>query len=101
MLETQARMVCLHVQTLPGRTVRLARRRLLRPASDGGGAAGTAAALSALDLLGPGRGGDDDGGGADRAASLLDLYYASKAELLNGLLARLTLPSAGRGHDAA
>ena len=114
LLETQTRMVYLHVQTLPGRTVKLARRALLRSAAgspSGGGARGAASALSALDLLDVDRGGRSSssiggGGGAtgdkdgeddpvvngDRATKLVDLYYDSKAALLNRLLNKLALP---------
>lgn len=82
LLRIQMKMTYLHVQTLPARTVRLARRVLLR-AAGGGGAYSAAAALSALDLL------DVDRDDASRAARLVDLYYDSKARLLNRLLDKL------------
>jgi len=110
MLETQMKMVYLHMQTLPARTVKMARRALLRSAATrGAGAHATAAALSALDLL------DIDRQKANslpssstpkvvaptdpssRAAKLIDLYYDSKARLLNKLLERLALPNMAAG----
>lgn len=106
LLETQMKMVYLHVQTLPSRTVKLATKILHRSAAKKGGAHITAAALSALDLLDVDRtkfGTGDDGSSnnnnqtnssnTNRANKLIDLYYESKAKLLNKLLNRLTLPS--------
>lgn len=112
-LETQMKMVYLHVQTLPSRTVKLARRALLQSAAKRGmGAHATAAALSALDLLdidrrrtvlpksivAPSSG--NLGRESSRATKLIDLYYESKALLLNKLLNRLTLPSNVSAADA-
>ncbi|KAL3775860.1 hypothetical protein ACHAW5_010154 [Stephanodiscus triporus] len=84
------------------RTVKLARRALLRSAAGSGrvvgGARITAEAISALDLLDVNRrsggGGDGDAGGSSstRATKLVDLYYESKAALLNRLLNKLALP---------
>jgi len=110
--ETQMKMVYLHVQTLPARTVKLARQALLQSAAKrGAGAHATAAALSALDLL------DKDRhkkwmstttrlapssisssifineSSSARGTKLIELYYDSKAQLLTKLLNRLTLPS--------
>jgi len=106
LLETQMRMIYLHVQTLPTRVQKLARRVLLQSAAKHGGARGTAAALSALDLL-------DVGGqknavptsgpsayAASRSMKLIDLYFESKAQLLNKLLNRLTLPTSVSVADA-
>eukprot|EP00581_Thalassiosira_minuscula_P016963 CAMPEP_0183712928 /NCGR_PEP_ID=MMETSP0737-20130205/7962_1 /TAXON_ID=385413 /ORGANISM="Thalassiosira miniscula, Strain CCMP1093" /LENGTH=1198 /DNA_ID=CAMNT_0025941665 /DNA_START=8 /DNA_END=3601 /DNA_ORIENTATION=+ len=106
LLETQMKMVYLHVQTLPGRTVKLARRSLLQSAAKHGvhGAYGTAAALSALDLLDVDRQkrlAEDASSSSSRAAKLIDLYYNSKARLLNRLLNKLTLPSSISAADAA
>jgi hypothetical protein len=92
-LETQMKMVYLHVQTLPSRTVKLARRVLLQSAAREGGTHITAAALSALDLLNVDRNNNSNQHSSTRAAKLIDLYYDSKAQLLNRLLNRLTLPS--------
>ncbi|KAL7433652.1 hypothetical protein ACHAXH_007177 [Discostella pseudostelligera] len=124
LLDMQIKMVYLHVQTLPSRTVLLARRVLLestaevgeigtgrgrvggvgvRSGGDGakrndmhrrrgtGGAHAVAAALSALDLLDVGT--TDDRSSSTRATKLIDLYYESKAHLLDKLLNKLALPS--------
>lgn len=112
LLETQMKMVYLHVQTLPTRTVKLARRVLLQSAAKvGAGAHTTAAALSALDLLDidqqqqqqaptSGSSASTPGLASSRATKLIDLYYESKAQLLNKLLNRLTLPSSVSAADA-
>lgn len=104
-LETQMRMVYLHVQTLPTRVEKLARRVLLQPAAKHGGARGTAAALSALDLLdvsGQPKSAPSLSGSSIsyRSTKLIDLYYESKAQLLNKLLNRLTIPSSVSAADA-
>ncbi|KAL3758768.1 hypothetical protein ACHAWU_006410 [Discostella pseudostelligera] len=126
LLDMQMKMVYLHVQTLPSRTVLLARRVLLKSAAEvgeigsgrgrvgggggvrsggdgakrngsmgrrrgGGGAHAVAAALSALDLLDVGA--TDDRSSSTRATKLIDLYYESKAHLLDKLLNKLALPS--------
>ena len=114
LLNVQMKMIYLHVQTLPSKTVKLARKILLQSAfssssSGGGGAQTTAAALSALDLLditrwqqqqqqsqipsSPSRRGSDTSTSTTRATKLIDLYYESKATLLNKLLNKLTLPT--------
>ena len=134
LLHMQMKMVYLHVQTLPSRTVQLARRALLQSAAEageivrsgrgtaevgrgregstkrkdmgrrsfgGGGAHAVAAALSALDLLDVGAGHEKSGivsldptsSSSTRAAKLIDLYYESKARLLDKLLNKLALPS--------
>jgi len=106
LLETQMRMVYLHVQTLPTRVQKLARRVLLQSAAKHGGARGTAAALSALDLLdlGSQKNAAPSSGpspyAASRSTKLIDLYYESKAQLLNKLLNRLTLPTSVSAADA-
>ena len=92
------KMIYLHVQTLPDRTVRQSRRLLHRaagshPAGPAVGAAMTASALSALDLLDPHRSATP---AERRAARLLDVYYDAKARLIRGLLDRL-----GRTEEAA
>ena len=106
LLETQMRMVYLHVQTLPARVEKLARRVLLQSAAKHGGARGTAAALSALDLLDVGRQKNTAPSSGpsqftSRSTKLIDLYYESKAQLLNKLLNRLTLPTSVSAADAA
>lgn len=98
MMQSQMKMIYLHVQTLPDRTVRQSRRLLHRaaashPAGSAVGAAMTASALSALDLLDPHRTATSE---ERRAARLLDVYYDAKARLIRGLLDRL-----GRTEDAA
>jgi len=119
LLETQMKMVYLHVQTLPTRTVKLARRALLQSAAKQGvGAHATAAALSALDLLDIDRRNFPSPSlstvpssvsavtssitinDSSRATKLIDLYYDSKAQLLNKLLNRLTLPTSVSAADA-
>jgi len=102
LLEVQMKMIYLHVQTLPSRTVKLARRTLLKSAAGvslpNGGAQVTAAALSALDLLDihPSRTSNNNEE-STRATKLIDLYYESKAKLLTKLLNKLTLPSTSSG----
>jgi len=105
LLESQMKMIYLHVQTLPDRTVRLSRRLLHRaagshPSGSAAGAAMTASALSALDLLDPNRSQMSED---QRAVRLLDLYYESKARLIRGLLERLgrTEDGAGGGEGGA
>ena len=121
LLNVQMKMIYLHVQTLPSKTVKLARKILLQSAfsptsaaDGGGGAQTTAAALSALDLLDitrwqqqqqqppqissslSRRGSDSTSSSSStttRAIKLIDLYYESKATLLNKLLNKLTLPT--------
>ncbi len=98
LLRSQMKMIYLHVQTLPDRTVRQSRRLLHRaagshPAGPAVGAAMTASALSALDLLDPHRSATS---AERRAARLLDVYYDAKARLIRGLLDRL-----GRTEEAA
>ncbi|KAL9190273.1 hypothetical protein ACHAXT_007484 [Thalassiosira profunda] len=98
-LEVQMKMACLHAQSLPARSVKLARGILLRSAArEGRGAHATAAALSALDLLDVRRASAPE---AARAARLMDLYYDSKAKLLDRLLDKLALPSAVSAAEAA
>lgn len=90
-LVSQMKMVYLYVQTVPDRTVRLARSLLHRaagshPSGSAAGARMTASAISALDLLDP----DSPKLSDDRrAAQLLDLYYESKGRLIQELLDRL------------
>ena len=105
LLETQMRMVYLHVQTLPARVEKSARRVLLQPAAKQGGARDTAAALSALDLLDMGKQqnaapSSNSSTFTSRSTKLIDIYYESKAQLLNKLLNRLTLPSSVSVADA-
>lgn len=91
-LRAQMKMTFLHVQTLPDKIKRLSKQMLERAASYGPlflekqppvfGTQWTAAALSALDLL-------DTKPHTDRASKLLDLYFDSKAQLLQALLSEL------------
>lgn len=106
MLEVQFKMTYLHVQTLPSRTVKMARKVLLRSASSSlsasslaRGAYATASALSALDLLDINRGNINDD--SVRAIKLVDLYYESKAALINRLLNKLTLPTSSSSSSSS
>lgn len=86
LLQAQMRMTFLHVQTLPVKITRIAKQILLSAASyemdPKFGAQRSAAALSTLDLLQPSQ-------TIDRPVQLLDLYFDSKAQLLQGLLSQL------------
>jgi hypothetical protein len=91
LLAQQMKMTYLHVETLPVKTTRLARLVLQRAASDGTdkdimGARRTAAALSTLKLL-------DAKHTEEKAVELLDLYFDSKARLLQSLLSTLATTS--------
>jgi hypothetical protein len=122
LLEAQMRMIFYHVQTLPAKTIRMARHTLLQSASYGSqqqqahfnpnvGAWPSAAALSALLLLhvpttttttitsAPSSGSTTDlittttmasnNNNKTRSAWWLDLYFDSKATLLQSLLQQL------------
>jgi len=86
LLRAQMRMTFLHVQTLPARIARISRHILHQAASydmdPDYGAQRSASALSTLDLLETNKVGD-------RPGQLLDIYFDSKARLLQGLLAQL------------
>ena len=91
LLAAQMKMTYLHVETLPVKTTRLAKLVLLRAAADGTnkdvmGSERTAAALSTLKVL-------DVKQTGDKAAELLDLYFDSKAKLLQSLLSQLATSS--------
>eukprot|EP00566_Odontella_aurita_P004198 CAMPEP_0113544010 /NCGR_PEP_ID=MMETSP0015_2-20120614/10470_1 /TAXON_ID=2838 /ORGANISM="Odontella" /LENGTH=1214 /DNA_ID=CAMNT_0000444221 /DNA_START=247 /DNA_END=3891 /DNA_ORIENTATION=+ /assembly_acc=CAM_ASM_000160 len=107
LLRAQVKMMYLHVQTLPSRTVKMARKLLLRSAmpSSGKGEGGirptaevAARALSALDLLDAKRSDSPPGG---RANKLVDLYFDSKASLVRNLLSRLKEGGDAASDDAA
>lgn len=90
-IATQMKMTYLHVETIPARTIRSAKHMLSKPASHDGadaamGAQWSASALSTLDLLKVNK-------PVDRAVPLLDVYFESKAKLLQNLLGQLTTPS--------
>ena len=94
----QIKMTFLHVQTIPAKTVRLAKKILLRAAAQNDdsalGAHLSAAALSSLDMLNVQK-------PVDRAVPLLDLYFDSKAKLLQTLLGQLaTHPSTPKENKA-
>jgi len=103
-LAAQMKMTFLHVQTLPDKITRLSHQMLERAASYGPllndqppvfGAQWSAAALSALHMLNntlTNTSSDDK--------TLLDLYYDSKAKLLQSLLAQLHTAS-GTSADVA
>ncbi|CAB9502986.1 expressed unknown protein [Seminavis robusta] len=111
-LAAQMKMTFLHVQTIPDKIARLAQQMLQGAASYGPllavssnnnrksqppifGAQWSAAALSALDLL------DRTAAGpAQRASKLLDLYYDSKAKLLQSLLDQLNTSTTDTSTDA-
>lgn len=86
LLAAQMKMTFLHMQTLPAKITRLSRHILDSSASFGStpelGAQKSAAALATLDLL-------DIGENRERIVQLLDLYFDSKAKLLQGLLNQL------------
>ncbi|KAL3945849.1 MAG: hypothetical protein SGBAC_000121, partial [Bacillariaceae sp.] len=86
MLQAQMKMTFLHVQTLPAKIARQSTKILDSAASFGStpefGAETSAAALSTLDLL-------DISEKADRTTKLLDMYFDSKAALLQGYLNEL------------
>jgi flagellar hook-length control protein FliK len=91
LLAQQMKMTYLHVETLPVKTTRLARLVLQHAAADGTdkdiiGARRTAAALSTLKLL-------DVKHTEEKAVELLDLYFDSKARLLQTLLTTLATTS--------
>ena len=77
MIQAQLKMTYLHVETIPARTLRMAKTILLQAASN---AQRSAAALCTLNLLQVPKPG---------AVPLLDLYFDSKAKLLQSLLNQL------------
>lgn len=88
---TQMKMTYLHVETIPARTIRMAKLLLRKAAAHDGADANIAAqwsasALSTLDLLKVDK-------PVDRAIPLLDLYFDSKAKLLQHLLGQLITPT--------
>jgi len=94
-LAKQMKMTYLHVETLPVKTKRLAKLVLQSAAADGSkkdimGARQTAAALSTLKVL-------DVKRTDENAAELLDLYFDSKAKLLQTLLSQLATTSSADG----
>ena len=96
-LAKQLKMTYLHVETLPVKTKRLAKRVLQSPAADGStkdvmGARQTAAALSTLKVL-------DVHHTDENADELLDLYFDSKAKLLQSLLDKLATSSPSEGNQ--
>jgi hypothetical protein len=94
LLQAQMKMTFLHMQTLPAKITRLSRHILDSAASFGAtpelGARKSAAALSTLDLL-------DVEENRERIAQLLDLYFDSKAKLLQGLLNQLNSSTSDEG----
>lgn len=97
LLAKQIKMTYLHVETLPVKTKRLAKLVLQSSAADtinkdGMGARQTAAALSTLKVL-------DVKHADENATELLDLYFDSKAKLLQSLLSQLATTSASSDGD--
>eukprot|EP00980_Cylindrotheca_fusiformis_P020699 scaffold7738_cov133-Cylindrotheca_fusiformis.AAC.8 len=86
LLAAQMKMTFLQMQTIPAKITRLSRHLLDSAASYGPapelGAQKSAAALATLDLL-------EIDEKRDRIAQLMDLYFDSKAKLLQGLLNQL------------
>lgn len=86
MLQAQMKMTYLHVQTLPAKITRQSTKILDSAASFGStpefGAQTSASALATLDLL-------DISEKVDRTTKLLDMYFDSKAALLQGYLNEL------------
>jgi hypothetical protein len=100
-LAKQMKMTYLHVEALPAKTKRLSKIVLQSSAADSAnkddmvmGARQTAAALSTLKIL-------DVKHTDENATELLDLYFDSKATLLQSLLSQLatTSPSSSDGSD--
>lgn len=90
LLRAQMRMTFLHVQTLPAKITRISKHILNSAASFGSnisdpkhGAQMSASALSTLDMLVTTQ-------TRDRPVQLLDMYFDAKAQLLQGLLGKLT-----------
>ena len=100
LLQAQMRMTFLHVQTLPAKINRISKYILNSAASFGlddsakYGAHKSASALSTLDLL-------DINQLRDRPVQLLDLYFDSKAKLLQSLLTKLTSSQSEKEEEAA
>ena len=100
LLQAQMRMTFLHVQTLPAKINRISKYILNSAASFGlddsakYGAHKSASALSTLDLL-------DINQLRDRPVQLLDLYFDSKAKLLQSLLTKLTSSKSEKEEEAA
>ena len=89
-LYAQMKMVFLHLQTLPDRTIRHSKKILLQSSSQDEGTRITASALSALNLLNVDK---DQSNDVVCAGKLLDLYFDSKAKLILSLLRNLSVPS--------
>jgi len=91
-LHAQIKMIFLHVQTLPARTIKLSRRQLLLQSSSTSktGCQIVASALSALNLLDVKKA---TGPESLKAAKLMDLYFDSKAKLIHGLLGQMSVPT--------
>jgi len=111
LLQTQAKMIYLHSQTIPTRIVKMAKKLLLKPASfdlptlylpeklskseeaSNYGAFLSASALSALDMLDIQSSittATNQSHDSIRAVNLIDLYYESKAKLIHKLLNQLS-----------
>ena len=92
LLQAQMKMTFLHVQTLPSKISRISRHILDSAASFGTepkfGAQKSAEALSTLDLLKI-----ED---TERTGQLLDLYFDSKAKLLQSLLSKLNISNSAQ-----
>ncbi len=87
-LETQIKMIYLHLQTIPLRTIQTSKKILLQPSESCGRCPSTARALSALHLLNVKLKQIPDS--EQRGNKLMDLYFDSKAKLIQKLLDRLS-----------
>jgi len=91
-LHTQLKMVFLHIQTLPNRTIKVARQQLLFQSSSTPkkGSRIIASALSALNLLDVKKANVAE---STRAIKLIDLYFDSKAKLIHSLINQMSMPT--------
>jgi len=89
-LELQMKMIYLHMQSMPLRTIQMAKTILSLPSQQHQDCRTAARALSAIHLLHlP----SSDLDTTQRGNPLMDLYFESKAKLIHGLLDDLSSPS--------
>jgi hypothetical protein len=101
MIKAQLKMTYLQMMTLPDKITRIAKRNLLCSTAFGNNvmdsfaaAERSAAALAAIDLLS--HGGKSS---CNRAVSLLEIYFDSKAKLLMNQLEKLAVKNASDGDE--
>ncbi len=92
-LQAQVKMIFLHLQSIPLRTIQMSKKILLHLSLD---CATTAGALSALHLLNV-----QHFPPAQRANKLMDLYFDSKAKLIHSLLDYLSPESGDSSPNSA